>query len=301
VRSIDLVTPDGRLGHVTPASEPDLFWALRGGGGGFGVVTGMEVDLVPVTRLYGGGLFFDVAQAPDVLDGWYRWTRSVPDEMTSALTMLPYPDIPAIPERLRRRHIAQIQVSHLGSTEEGRRLVEPLRSLGPCVRDTLRELPYAESGEIFDEPDQPHAYRSQNRLLRDLDARALAQLTRTTDQSAPVMCVVGIRHLGGALARPPRVANAVGHRDAAYSLTVLSPTEPGQEEYVRAQHEAALAPFAPYEVGRYLNFSHGPLDEQAVRSAFDDQTWDRLAALRSRYDPHGLLRPHHPLPTAGTD
>ncbi|MFC5751398.1 FAD-binding oxidoreductase [Actinomadura rugatobispora] len=298
VRRVDLVTLDARPHRVTSDSDPDLFWALRGGGGNLGVVTGMEIDLMPVDRIYGGGLFFDTGQVPEVLDAWRRWTAGVPEEMSSAVSMLPYPDLPMLPEPLRGRHVAQIQISYLGTEDEARRLVEPLRSLGPVLRDTLRVLPYTESGAVFDEPDQPHAYRSRNLLVRDLDAGALAGLTKAAGLAAPVMSVVGLRHLGGALSRAPRTANAVGHRDAAYSVMILSPVEPGEEQTVRGHHDDALAPFAPHALGRSLNFSYGPLDEDEVRSAFAPADHARLAGLRARYDPHGLLRANHVIPPA---
>ena len=300
VRRFDLVTPDARLYQVAAESEPDLFWALRGGGGNFGVVTGMEIDLVPVSRIYGGHLLFDAAQAPDLLDGWHRWTAGLPEEMTSAVTALTYPDLPVLPEALRGRRVAQVQIAYLGSEQEGRRLVEPLRALGPVLRDTLRDLPYTESGTVFAEPEEPHAYRSRNLLVRDLDPQALAGLADAAfSSSAPVVTVVGIRHLGGALARPPRIPAAVGHRDAGYSVTVLSPLEDGQQEAAREAHRAALAPLADAALGRSLNFSYWPLDEDEVRSAFAPADYARLTRLRARYDPHELLRPNHRIPLAG--
>lgn len=299
VRRFDLVTPNARLRRATADSEPDLFWALRGGGGNFGVVTGMEIGLVPVSRIYGGSLFFDVARVPDVLDGWRRWTADLPEELTSGVTALTYPDLPVLPEPLRGRQVAQVQIAFLGSAREGRRLVEPLRSLGPVLRDTLRDLPYTESGTVFDEPDRPHAYRSQNLLVRGLAPRALAGLAEAAAPSSPVLTVVGLRHLGGALARAPRTAGAVGHRDAAYSVTVLSPVGEGERETVREVHRAALAPLADAAVGRSLNFSFGPLDEDGVRSAFAPADYERLTRLRARYDPHGLLHANHRVPAAG--
>lgn len=175
VRRIDVVTADGELRRVTATDEPDLFWALRGGGGNFGVVTGLEIDLVPVERIFGGGLYFDVAEVPDVLDAWRRWTETVPEELTSAVAMLPFPDLPMVPEPLRGRHVAHIPISYLGSVPEGERLVEPLRDLGTPLRDTLGEMPYLESGKVFDEPDRPDAYRSVNLLLQDPE-----DLTRLT-------------------------------------------------------------------------------------------------------------------------
>ncbi|MGH3425232.1 MAG: FAD-binding oxidoreductase, partial [Nocardioidaceae bacterium] len=296
VLRLDLVTPDGRSRQVTPQSEPDLFWALRGGGGNFGVVTGMVIDLVPVTGIFGGGLYFDVARVPDVLEGWRSWTATVPEEMTSAVSMLPFPGLPMVPEELRGRYVAQLQISYLGSAEQGKRLVEPLRALGPRLRDTLREVPYTESATVFDEPDRPHAYLSRNVLLRALDTEALCTLPGLAGPEQPVMCVVGLRHLGGALSRMPEVPSAVGHRDAAYSLTVLSPVEPGDDETVREVQRRALQPWSDHEAGRLLNFSYGPLQPGEVRQAFDADDFRRLTALKARYDPRQLLHCNHPIP-----
>ncbi|ONK15246.1 FAD-binding oxidoreductase [Streptomyces sp. MP131-18] len=299
VHRLDVVTADARLRRVTADSDPDLFWALRGGGGSFGVVTGMEIGLVPAARFYGGSLCFDVGEAPDVLDAWHRWTADVPEEMTSAVTTLPYPDVPELPAALRGRQVAHIQIACLTTQEEGSRLVEPLRSIGPVLLDTLRELPYADSGTVFDEPDQPHAYRSRNVLVRDLAPEALAHLTKAAaGPPAPVMAVVGLRHLGGALARAPRVAGAVGHREAAYLVTILSPVGPGEGEVVRATHREALSPFAGDVLGISLNFAFGPLGEEEIRSAFAPAAYERLTELRAAYDPHGLLHVNHAIPAA---
>ncbi|HEY0690576.1 MAG TPA: FAD-binding oxidoreductase [Kribbella sp.] len=294
VRRLDVVTADGELRRVTATEEPELFWGLRGGGGNFGVVTGLEIDLVPVERIYGGGLYFDVAEVPDVLDVWRRWTETVPEELTSAVAMLPFPDLPMVPEPLRGRHVAHIPISHLGSVPDGERLVQPLRDLGTPLRDTLGEMLYLESGKVFDEPDRPDAYRSVNLLLQDPED--LTSLTKLAGPSAPVMCVVGLRHLGGALARPPQVANAVGHREAAYSLSVLSPVEPGKEEVVRAVHRAAVEPWVDQAVGRSLNFSFGPMEQ--VRAAFAPRDYRRLTELKARYDPTVLFHSNHPIPPA---
>lgn len=299
VRRVDLVAPDGRFQRVTADSDPELFWGLRGGGGGFGVVTGMEVALFPVARIFGGHLSFDVERVPDVLEAWRGWAAGTPEEMTSAVSTLTYPDLPMLPPPLRGRQVAQIAVSYAGPAAEGSRLAEPLRALGPVLSDTLRELPFAESGTVFDEPADPHAYRGRNVLVRDLDAGGLAGLAKAAGPDAPVMTVAGVRHLGGALAREPEVPNAVGHRDAAFAVSVLSPVEPGEEDLVRATHRDALAPFTGDALGCSLNFAFGPLGADEVRSAFAPAARERLAALRARQDPHGLLRPNHPITAVG--
>ncbi|GAB3559322.1 FAD/FMN-containing dehydrogenase [Actinopolyspora lacussalsi] len=302
VHRLDVVTPDGAHRRVTASDEPELFRALRGGGGDFGVVTGMEIGLLPVERIYGGGLFFDLARVPEVLRAWRDWTGTVPEEMTSAVTMLPYPDVPGVPDSLRGRHVAQLQFSYLGAAADGERLVEPLRGLGEPLSDTLRELPYSESGTVFDEPEQPHGYRGRNLLLDELGDRELSDLVERTGPEAPVMCVTGIRHLGGALAREPEVPDSVGHRAAGFSLGVLSPLEPGSgEEEVRKPHDEVLAPFEARALGHSLNFSYGSLAPERVRTAFDPATYRRLAELKAYYDPDALLHTNHPIPPLKTE
>ncbi|TCN37310.1 FAD/FMN-containing dehydrogenase [Kribbella orskensis] len=286
VRRIEIVTPDGELRNAE--EDPDLFWALRGGGGNFGIVTGLEIDLFPVTTLYGGSLYYDLNQAPGVLDTWREWTRTVPDEVTSAVAVLVFPDIPPVPEPLRGKHVAQLQLSVLGAGQE---LVQTLRELGKPLLDTVGELPYTESGRIFAEPERPDAYRSHNVLLNTLDAEALATIPKLAGPSAEAMCVIGIRHLGGALAQPPAIPNAVSHRDAAYSLTVLSP---GKRD-VTARHQRILEPWTDHVIGRFLNFSFAPLDQEETRAAFDPPTYERLTKLKTHYDPHHLLQPNHPV------
>ncbi|WP_317891379.1 FAD-binding oxidoreductase [Saccharopolyspora pogona] len=152
VRSIEVVTADGQLRRVTAESDPELFWALRGAGGNFGVVTGMEVDLMPVSHLYGGALYFDAHLIGDLLRAWQEWTRDVPDEMTSSVALVPFPDIPALPEPLRGRHVVHVRIAYAGDPAAGEELVEPLRAVGPRLIDSVREMPYREVGSICNDP-----------------------------------------------------------------------------------------------------------------------------------------------------
>ncbi|MFG1819008.1 FAD-binding oxidoreductase [Kribbella sp. NPDC049174] len=283
VRRIEVVTADGVRRNAE--DDPELFWALRGGGGNFGVVTGIEVDLFEVPTLYGGSLYFDLVENPTALEVWRDWTRTVPDEVTSAIALVPFPDIPPVPAPLRGKHIAQVQFAILG--DNGADLIKPLRAIGDPALDTVGELPYSESHRIFAEPDRPDSYRSRNALLSDLDPDALAALPKQA--SGPAMCVILIRHLGGALSRRPSIPNAVGHRDASYSLTVLSPGEGDVTEL----HRAILEPWSAATIGRSLNFSFAPLTPDEVREAFAPADYRRLTELRDRYDANHLLAPNH--------
>jgi FAD/FMN-containing dehydrogenase len=276
VRRIELVTMDG----VRRDADGDLFWAARGGGGNFGVVSGIEVDLFDVPTLYGGSLYFDLAMHPTAPEVWSEWTRSVPEEVTSAIAILPIPDIPQVPAPVRGKYIAQLQLAILG--DNGEELIKPLRAIGESALDTVGELPYVDSGQIFAEPERPDSYSSRNVLVSDLDA--LATLPKPA-AGAP-MRVIGIRHLGGALAREPEIPNAVGHRDAAYSLTVLG--EPEDQRTV-------LEPWKNSTVGRFLNFSFAPLTADEVADAYDPGDYERLTELRRRYDPDRRLHANHQL------
>jgi FAD/FMN-containing dehydrogenase len=173
VRSMDVVTPDGRLRHVTADSEPDLFWALRGGRDNFGVVTKLEVDLVPVARLYGGGLYFAGDRAASILDTYLTWTGAAPEEMTSSLALMRFPDLPAIPEPIRGRYVAHIRIAYAGDHAEGEQPLAPLRAAGPRLLETIRDMPYAESGSIHNDPVNPVATYSTNVLLSTVDSSVL--------------------------------------------------------------------------------------------------------------------------------
>jgi hypothetical protein len=281
VRRAEVVTPDGEL----RTADPDLFWAIRGGGGNFGIVTTLEIDLFDVPKLHGGSLYYDLAADPQVLETWRDWTATVPDEVTSGVAVLVFPDIPQVPEPLRGKHVAQLQLSIIGPGED---LIRPLREHHPRpLLDTVGEIPFTESGKIFAEPEHPDAYGSHNVLLTNLDS--LDAIAKLAGPEAPAMCVLGIRHLGGALANAPQIPNAVGHRDAQYSVTVLTP---GRKNLSKL-HETILAPAKDQVIGRSLNFSFTKLTEAEVREAFEPADYERLKKLKADYDPTGLLQPNH--------
>ncbi|NIJ11838.1 FAD/FMN-containing dehydrogenase [Saccharomonospora amisosensis] len=288
VRELRLVTPDARLLRVTPDTEPDLFWALRGAGANFGVVTSLEIGLVPQTRIYGGALTFDSVLAADVLNAFREWTSLAPEELTASVAMIPMPDLPSLPPPLRGRHITQLRVAYLGGRAEGERLVAPLRELGQPIADTLRELPFAESGSIYGEPDQPRAYFGDNVLLRELDPAAVDALLEHAGPGSD--CVVDVRHLGGALARPTQ-PSAVSHRAATYQVLVLSGVDTWVESpESRAVQDKVFAALAPATLGRSVNFAYGPV--ASARERFDAVTYERLRKLKALHDPRNLFRFH---------
>jgi FAD/FMN-containing dehydrogenase len=299
VHGIDIVTPDGTARHVTADSEPELFWAVRGGRDNFGVVTSLEVGLVPIARLYGGGLSFAGEHAPSILDSYLSWTRTVPEQLTSSLVLVRFPDLPAVPEPIRGRRVAQIRVAYTGDAAGGEDLIAPLREAGPPLLDTVRDMPYAESGSIHNDPTEPVPTYSSNVLLRTMDSGAVLDHTES-DASVPL--IVEIRHLGGALARPPAVPSAVGHRDASYLLSLVTPLDGSTGiDAVESAHQRVHDGQRRWVVGRSLNFLSGrAATVERVREAYEPDDYERLQRLKARYDPDNMFRFNHNIPPASS-
>ncbi|APU14991.1 FAD-binding oxidoreductase [Actinoalloteichus fjordicus] len=329
VRALDVVTPDARLRHVTAESDPDLFWGLRGGRDGLGVVTGMRIGLSEVTRLYGGTLTFDAGRAGEVVAAYLDWTASAPEGSSSSVAVISFPDSPDIPAEQRGRRIVQVHVAHLGDPADGERRVAPLRRIGGVTDDALRDMTFAESDVINADPTEPHAYQGDNAMLTGPDWSAADTVLSVCGPEAPVMCVVQVTHLGGALGRPPGTADAVGHREARYLLGVLSPVTISAAEQVGVRrvgaglsngrgrgdgndvggsvpapaarvsdidvvlgvHASALEAVRPSTAGRGLNFLFGRVTADQLRTAHRPDVRRRLTALRAHHDPAGLFDP----------
>jgi len=283
VTRLELATVDGSLLTVSEHEEPDLFWALRGGGGSFGIVTALEMALLPVAKLVGGGLMFDLGETPEVVSTWLRWTATMPSEMTSAMTT----------RAVSQRHMAHVQIAYLGSAAEADELVAPLRALKP-VHDSLQEIPYRRSDTVFSEPDQPHGYVGDNVLLQAIDEERFRDAIAASAPGRSVRSIISVRHLGGALSTPPRVPNAVSHREAMYLLCVVgvvAPTANSNAASARALQDELLASWSGAAVGSAPNFTFGRPDQRAAADLFDAERRDRLLQLARKYDPAGLLRP----------
>lgn len=286
VTRIELVTADGTPLTVTPEQHTDLFWALRGGKGNFGVVTALEFRLMPVSRLYGGGIYFPGELAAPLLHTWRRWTEDLREEMTSSVALLRLPDVPEVPDLLRGRLAAHVRIAFTGPAEEGERLVRPLRDIGTALADTVGEMPYSAVADIHQDPTEPLAYHERNIVLRALDDDGVEHLAALAGHGSPgTDLVVEVRHLGGALARPAAIPNAVGNRDAQFVLSTLSP--PGTADSV-------LHRMAAWGTGyRYLNFLAGADTADAVADCFSPATYLRLAKLKAAYDPQNTFRLGH--------
>ncbi|MQY06443.1 FAD-binding oxidoreductase [Actinomadura macrotermitis] len=298
VTALTVVTADAEVRRVTADSDPDLFWALRGGRDNFGIVTELEIELLRGDRIWGGGIHFDASRAAEVLELFRTWSAGLPDTMTPSIGMLGYPPIPALPEPLRGRHVVHVRFAStdLAGAPE---LARPFLDLGDPVLSKLGELPYTEAGSIYGEPDFAHAYTGNNVLLGELDAEALADVPALTGPDAPVPCIMDLRQLGGAFSRPPEAPNAVPFREAAYVLRVLSPLDDQDPQEIRDTHARFYDRFKPWTIGRSLNFVYGrsgPTDY--THELYDSETLARLTALKKTYDPGNVFRCTQNIPPA---
>jgi FAD/FMN-containing dehydrogenase len=298
VRWFDVVTADGRTRHVTAedGSDADLFWALRGAGANFGVVTAMEVDLFPVSTLLGGELAFGADLSDEVLHGYAGWAAEVPDTVSSSLLLLSYPDDQAVPGDLRDQHITHVRIAYSGDDHaEGWHWVRRLRQAGPRVLDTVQIMPYADVGSIHHEPtDEPVPAFDRNILLRDFDPDAATVLSAHAGPAAGAAFVTEVRHWGGALSRPPAIPNAVGGRSARFSLIAISDANAEH----RARRDELLDAMRPWATGMsYLNFA-GVEDTsvEAVRRAYRPADYARLQDIKAAHDPDNLFRVNFTIP-----
>ncbi|MDG4795721.1 FAD-binding oxidoreductase [Micromonospora sp. WMMD1082] len=300
VTAVDIVTPDGELRTVTADLEPELFWAVRGGKANFGVVTAIEFRVFPLERLYGGALFFPGSQARQVLQAWRSWIEDTPDELTSSIALLRLPPVEAVPEPLRGQLVVHVRIAHLGSAEEGARLVAPLREAGTVLLDSVVELPYTAVASIHNDPVDPLPVCERSTLLRDLTPAALDRIVGLAGEGSEVpVTVVEIRHLAGALRRAPQVPNAVANREAAFLLFVASVTALDAVPAHVAYHARIIEELAEWDTGRaFANFltpGNGAADH--VASAYPPGVYTRLVELKRRWDPDNLFRFTHTIHT----
>jgi FAD/FMN-containing dehydrogenase len=299
VHSMDVVTRHGMLRQTNPHQFADLFWALRGGKGNFGVVTSMEIGLFPVPRLYGGGLYFPGSRAAEVLSGYRRWAQTVPEKLGSSIALTRFPWQADLPEELRGRFVVHVRIAYPGTADEGEQLVRPLRRIGLTLLDTVTDRPYSTSGEIHQDPTEPFAFADASTCLRELDEDAADELVHLAgpDSTCPLR-LVELRHLGGALARSPQVPNAVGKRDADFLLYLSGNAG---ADTVPEYGQLILDRMAPWSTGQSLPNFLGTADTtpERVRAAYTPEDYRRLVRVKRAYDPENLFRITHNIPPTG--
>ena len=234
--AVELVTADGRWQRVDADHDSELFWAVRGGGGNFGVVTAIEIALFELTEVNAGILWFEIDRAPEVLAAFAQLTRSgLPDELTLVGRLLKFPPIPEVPEPMRGRSFAVVEAFHTGDPREADALLAPLRAMGPSM-DTVRTLPTTELGSVHMDPEQPTPVHGDGLMLADVPEQALTTLVREAGAEAPFpLLSVELRHLEGEVGRRRAGHGALGSIDARYAMYAVTVT-PVRELELAAAH-----------------------------------------------------------------
>ena len=297
VTAIELVNADGEFVRADPENESELFWALRGGGGSFGVVTALEFALYPIPEVHAGVLFFPLERGAEVLRAWRRWIEDVPDEVTSVGRFLQFPPIPDIPEPLRGRSFVAVQAFYLGSEAEGAALVAPIRALEPEI-DTVQTIPAAALQHVHMDPEHPVPGRGDGMLLDDLPAAGIDALVAAAGPgSGSPLLSVEVRQLGGALGRPAAGGGAVSHLNADFALFGIGIAMTPEMGTAAAAHvETVREVLAPWEAETtYLNFAER---EVAGDRIFGPYAHHRLRAVKAAYDPADLFRSNQPIAPA---
>ncbi|GAB3034918.1 FAD-binding oxidoreductase [Parafrigoribacterium mesophilum] len=300
VTAVDLVTGDGVLHRTDALTEPELFWAVRGGGANVGIVCALEFTALAVTQVYGGALLFPIERAAEVLAAYAEWTRELDESATTCVRLLRLPPMPELPEPLRGKSFVAIDgaieagAEPAGLTDWAERLLAPLRALGP-VMDTFAVMPAAALGQIHMDPPDPTPARGDGMILEDLTPDAIAVLLALVGPGvdSPLLAV-DLRHLGGSVGRPDPTGGAVNHLPGRFLLYAVGITPTADSIHGVEEHVAALRDaLAPWQADRdYLNFR----DTAAPAHRFYDQrTIRQLLEVRNHHDPDGLIRSNHPV------
>ncbi len=283
----EIVTADGEVLHVDADSHPDLFWAIRGGGGNFGVATRFRYRLHEVDRVVGGMLL--LPPTADVIAGFVAAAAAAPAELSTIASVGPAPPLPFLPQEVHGRLVLMALVTYAGGTRAGEEALAPLRALAEPIADTIGTVPYPEM--IPPGPDFHPVIAGRTMFLDAVDTVAAETLLDHLESTTTPMAAAQLRVLGGEVARVPADATAFPHRDRGLILNLAAMFQDPDE---LAGHDAWVSDFAAALPGKgaYVNFL-GDVGEAGVREAYPGRTWDRLAAVKAQYDPENLFRLNH--------
>jgi len=290
--SARLITADGEAHTVDAAHDADLYWALRGGGRGLGVVTEATVRLHELAHIAGGGLIFDGADAEAVLAAYARWTESIPDELCTSLAFLRLPPFPEVPELLRGRFVLHLRVTHPDAAADLASLLAPMRDCAPVLLDTIGTLPYAALDGIHQDPDQPSPAFDRGAVLTGLGPDAQRELiAQLGPASASPLLMAELRHLGARLAVAPDGGDAIGARDGAFSLYAVGMLAGPAADRIGEALAALFAALAPHsQATSIVNLLGCATTAEERRAAWDPERRARLDRVRESVGADALFR-----------
>jgi FAD/FMN-containing dehydrogenase len=285
----EIVTAEGNCLHVDAESHPDLFWAIRGGGGNFGVATRFKFRLHDVDRVYGGMLFMPAS--PDAIAALVEETVTAPDELSAMVNVMKAPPMPFIPDEYHGRPVVMVLLAHCGDIQEGQEVVDRLRKIATPLSDMARPMPYVDVYPPEEEGFHPVA-ASRTMFTENIDRDAAVSILEHLEASSAFMAVAHLRALGGAMARVPADATAFTHRDRTLLANVAA-LYAGPEQ--KEEHEAWVADLSA-DIGGAPGAYAGFLGEDGtkrIQEAYPGSMWDRLVEVKRRYDPDNVFRWNH--------
>jgi len=291
----EVVTADGQLLRTDAESHPDLFWAIRGGGGNFGVATRLQLRLHQLDQIVGGMLLLPAA--PAVIAGLVAEAEAAPEELSVIANVMPAPPMPFVPEEQHGQLVVLVLLAYAGPAEAGQRAIAPLRALATPIADMVRPMPYPEL--FLPEEGDYHPTAVGHTMFVDTIDHAVAEtIVDHLQASDATMRVAQLRVLGGAMARVPAQATAFAHRDSRIMVNLAAFYDGPADQAVRqAWVDDFAAALRQDDSGAYVNFL-GDEGQARVRQAYPGSTWDRLMAIKARYDPTNLFRLNQNIPPA---
>lgn len=289
VNYFEVVNARGEIITASASENSDLFWALRGGGGNFAVVTGMEVRLVPVTDVYAGNLYYPAELAREVFARFENWTANAPDELTSSVVLMNFPPIPEMPEWMRGQSFVIVRGAYSGRVDDGEELLKFWREWQTPVVDDFKIIPFSQAATISNDPVDPTPGQSSGAWLKDLSPETAETLIQFVlpQGGPPKLIMAEVRHAGGKIAKIDPSSAAYGNRDAQFSLQVIGFTPTPQSVADAREHIANLKQALELHMhgGVYLNFLEGAEARQRTRQGFTAENLQRLQDIKAKYDP----------------
>ena len=291
----EVVTADGRVVQASEDSEPDLFWAIRGGEGNFGVATRLRLRLAEVSEIVGGMLILPAS--PPVITGFLEAAQAAPEELSSIANVMIAPPLPFVPEAAHGKPVLMAQFAYVGPVDHGDDVIAPFRALAEPLVDMVRPMGYS---ELYQGPEPEVRFAAGANFFADsLDAAGAEAIFEQLPKSTAPMRAVQLRVLGGALARVPNDATAFAHRDQGLFVNVAAMyMDGGEKDAHDAWVDETANALGKDGAGGYVGF-FGDEDEATIRAAYRGATWDRLRELKHRYDPDNLFHLNHNIPPAG--
>jgi len=294
VRAIELVSADGEQRRVDADHDADLFWALRGGGGSYGIVTAIEFGLAELREVFAGSVIYPAGgSTSEIIDRYFEWARTLPAEVTSIVRFLRLPPLPQIPEPLQDRPLITIGACYAGPESEGAELIQPIRKLAEPVMDTFQTMAPSGLSVVHMEPEEPVPGLVYTTSLREMPPEAIDAFIETAGpESGSPLLAAELRQCGGALAAAPEGAGALSHLDAEYVFCGIGlPMSPEMGEAINEQIDTVCQALEPWSTGScYFNFADRPTELEAI---FAPETLARLRDVKRRYDPDGLISANH--------